>query len=74
MRRSTSPRPVDSGPFREWSGWPKAPGVGPALLSLYCWATQAHTTAELVEMWLVHDWRTRRAEARHRAFGWDRPV
>lgn len=34
-----SPALIDAGPFREWSGWPKAPGVGPALLSLYCWAT-----------------------------------
>ncbi len=34
-----SPALIDAGPFREWSGWPKAPGVGPSLLSLYCWAT-----------------------------------
>ncbi|MGB3708570.1 hypothetical protein [Gordonia sp. (in: high G+C Gram-positive bacteria)] len=24
--------------YRDWSGWPTAPGVGHALMSLYCWA------------------------------------
>ncbi|WP_040775074.1 hypothetical protein [Rhodococcus rhodnii] len=35
----TRPSLLDGGPFREWSGWPKAPGVGRPLLSLFCWAT-----------------------------------
>jgi hypothetical protein len=29
--------PIGAG--RRWSGWPHAPGVGPTVLSLYCWAT-----------------------------------
>ncbi len=32
----------DAAPRRRWSGWPHTPGVGPTLLSLYCWATH-HT-------------------------------
>ncbi|BDQ24283.1 hypothetical protein RQN9TF_34010 (plasmid) [Rhodococcus qingshengii] len=108
-----SPALTDAGPFRQWSGWPKTPGVGPSLFSLYCWAThpdsiwrpqlldqqsvstllqhgwlenpsvpqftvarytrytdllhhwarQADTTAELVEMWLTHHWRTQITDA-----------
>lgn len=108
-----SPTLVDSGASRTWSGWPKAPGVGPSLLSLYCWAVhegapyrpqlldqqgvatllhlgwlanpavgqftvaryrrygelvqrwadQAAVAPELIEMWLVHDWRERDALA-----------
>ena len=34
--------PIGSG--RRWSGWPHAPGVGPTVLSLYCWATHHRTT------------------------------
>lgn len=33
-----TPNLWDSGPFREWSGWPKAPGIGHPLLTLYSWA------------------------------------
>jgi hypothetical protein len=29
-------------PHRRWSGWPHTPGVGPTVVSLYCWATH-HT-------------------------------
>lgn len=111
-----SPALIDLGPYRQWSGWPKAPGAGPSLLSLYCWtihadsshrpqlldhqavaslvhlgwlenpsvpqftvarytrycdllhhwAQQAGTSAELIEMWLVHQWRNRNATASHR--------
>ena len=32
----------DATPQRRWSGWPHTPGVGPTVLSLYCWATH-HT-------------------------------
>lgn len=30
--------------YREWSGWPVAPGVGPVLMSLYCWAIHRETS------------------------------
>lgn len=33
-----TPNLFDGGPFREWSGWPIAPGVGHPLLTLYSWA------------------------------------
>lgn len=36
--------PIGSG-RRRWSGWPHAPGVGPTVLSLYCWATHHRTAA-----------------------------
>ena len=32
----------DAAPHRRWSGWPHTPGVGPTVVSLYCWATH-HT-------------------------------
>jgi hypothetical protein len=32
----------DAAPRRRWSGWPHTPGVGPTVVSLYCWATH-HT-------------------------------
>ncbi|GEE02013.1 hypothetical protein nbrc107696_24590 [Gordonia spumicola] len=32
------PTLVDTGAFRNWSGWPDAPGVGHSLMSLYGWA------------------------------------
>lgn len=32
-----------TGPGRRRSGWPHAPGVGPTVLSLYCWATHHRT-------------------------------
>ncbi|MBM7366676.1 8-oxoguanine DNA glycosylase OGG fold protein [Gordonia hydrophobica] len=28
----------DAAAYRDWSGWPTAPGVGHALMSMYCWA------------------------------------
>ncbi|MGB0972424.1 MAG: hypothetical protein ACPGVG_15915 [Mycobacterium sp.] len=34
---------------RRWSGWPRTPGVGAAVMSLYCWATH-HDTAEPTEV------------------------
>lgn len=108
-----SPLFVDSGPYRAWSSWPKAPGAGSPLLSLYCWAVhegprnrpqlldqqsvatllhlgwlehpavgrftlaryrrycelvhrwadQAEVAPELVELWLVRDWRERNTSA-----------
>jgi hypothetical protein len=33
----------DAAPRRRWSGWPQTPGVGPTVVSLYCWATHHHT-------------------------------
>ena len=36
--REQHPANLDDGPYRKWSGWPHAPGVGPTLMSLYCWA------------------------------------
>lgn len=43
LRRT--PLPVcDPGPYRSRSGWPRTPGVGPALLSLYAWAVHDTTT------------------------------
>ncbi|WP_336820069.1 8-oxoguanine DNA glycosylase OGG fold protein [Gordonia sp. MMO-8] len=32
------PTLVETGAFRNWSGWPVAPGVGHSLMSLYGWA------------------------------------
>ena len=56
------------GRYRPRSGWPHTPGVGPALLSLYCWAVHdatpvgrpqlldPHSVATLVYLgWLVED-------------------
>ena len=37
--------PIRSG-RRRWSGWPHAPGVGPTVLSLYCWATHHRTPSD----------------------------
>lgn len=34
----------DFGPYRGRSGWPRTPGVGPTVLSLYTWATHDTTT------------------------------
>lgn len=34
----------DAAAQRRWSGWPHTPGVGPAVLSLYLWATHPTTT------------------------------
>lgn len=42
--RDRHPGDLDPGPYRSWSGWPRTPGVGPAVLSLYCWAVHAGTT------------------------------
>jgi hypothetical protein len=39
--------PIGAG--RQWSGWPHAPGVGPTVLSLYCWATHRDTGHDVVE-------------------------
>ncbi|ALG84248.1 hypothetical protein [Gordonia phthalatica] len=33
-----SPGLFDMSAYRDWSGWPAAPGVGHTLMSLYCWA------------------------------------
>jgi 8-oxoguanine DNA glycosylase-like protein len=41
-----SAAPVGRG--RRWSGWPHAPGVGPTVLSLYCWATHRGTGHDVV--------------------------
>lgn len=30
----------------QWSGWPRTPGVGPIVLSLYCWAAHHDDSAE----------------------------
>ena len=35
----------DAAPHRRWSGWPHTPGVGPTVVSLYCWATHHTDTA-----------------------------
>ena len=35
-----------TGPGRRRSGWPHAPGVGPTVLSLYCWATHHRTPSD----------------------------
>ena len=110
------PATIDPGPYRSWSGWPRTPGIGPAVLSLYCWAVRPHTLerpqlldqhslgtlchlgwleipsittftrtrylrynqllhdwalntqipAELIEMWLAHNWQERsRNTGRH---------
>lgn len=110
------PATIDPGPYRSWSGWPRTPGIGPAVLSLYCWAVRPHTLerpqlldqhslatlchlgwlelpsittftrtrylrynqllhdwalntqmpAELIEMWLAHNWQERtRSTGRH---------
>ena len=37
------PATIDPGPYRSWSGWPRTPGIGPAVLSLYCWAVRPQT-------------------------------
>lgn len=37
--------PIRSG-RRRWSGWPHAPGVGPTVLSLCCWATHHRTAGD----------------------------
>ncbi|EGD56592.1 hypothetical protein [Gordonia neofelifaecis] len=34
----SAPALIDAAAYRDWSGWPTAPGVGHALMSLYCWA------------------------------------
>lgn len=34
----SAPALFDVAAYRDWSGWPTAPGVGHALMSLYCWA------------------------------------
>lgn len=39
--RKQHPANLDDGPDRTWSGWPHAPGVGPTLMSLYCWAVHS---------------------------------
>ncbi|MCH9728431.1 MAG: hypothetical protein K0U84_01885 [Actinomycetia bacterium] len=110
------PADLDPGPYRSWSGWPRTPGIGPGVLSLYCWAVRPHTLerpqlldqhslgtlcylgwleipsistftrnrylrynqllhdwalntqipAELIEMWLAHNWQERsRNTGRH---------
>lgn len=41
--RDHHPMSADPGPYRNHSGWPRTPGVGPALLSLYCWAVHDTT-------------------------------
>ena len=41
--REQHPANLDPGPYRSWSGWPRTPGIGPAVLSLYCWATHDQT-------------------------------
>lgn len=58
-----SPSLTDAGPFRQWSGWPKAPGVGPSLFSLYCWATHPDNIQrpqlldqQSVSSLIQHDW------------------
>ncbi|GAA2377299.1 MULTISPECIES: hypothetical protein [Gordonia] len=33
-----APALIDAAAYRDWSGWPVAPGVGHVLMSLYCWA------------------------------------
>lgn len=38
------PNLFDGGPFREWSGWPRSPGVGNIQLSLYAWAAHSKAT------------------------------
>lgn len=42
--RRTHPEVHDPGPYRGRSGWPRTPGVGPTLLSLYAWAVHDTTT------------------------------
>ncbi|WP_176749648.1 hypothetical protein [Mycolicibacterium grossiae] len=39
-----------AGSYRRWSGWPRTPGVGPTLLSLYCWATHRTATGDRAVM------------------------
>ena len=34
----SAPGLFDMSAYRDWSGWPTAPGVGHSLMSLYCWA------------------------------------
>ena len=113
--RQQHPATLDPGPYRSWSGWPRTPGVGPAVLSLYCWAVHDTTPerpqlldqhslgtlchlgwleipsittftrnrylgynqllhdwaintqipAELIEMWLAHNWDQRIRNARN---------
>jgi hypothetical protein len=33
----------EAAPDRRWSGWPRTPGVGPTVLSLYQWAVHHDT-------------------------------
>jgi hypothetical protein len=40
-----------SRPLPQPTGWPRSPGVGPALLSLYCWAV--HDTAAVARPQLL---------------------
>lgn len=114
--REQHPANLDPGPYRSWSGWPRTPGIGPAVLSLYCWtvhdrsadrpqlldphslatlchlgwleipsiatftrarylrynhllhdwSTHTQIPAELLEMWLAHNWQERtRSTGRH---------
>jgi hypothetical protein len=37
-----------TGAGRRWSGWPHAPGAGPTVLSLYCWAAHHDTARDAV--------------------------
>ncbi|NLG47810.1 hypothetical protein [Gordonia sp. (in: high G+C Gram-positive bacteria)] len=34
----SAPGLFEASAYRDWSGWPTAPGVGHSLMSLYCWA------------------------------------
>lgn len=48
--REQHPANLDHGPYRMWSGWPHAPGVGPTLMSLYCWAVHdGHHRPQLLD-------------------------
>jgi hypothetical protein len=42
--RHAHPGVHDPGPYRSRSGWPRTPGVGPTLLSLYAWAVHDTTS------------------------------
>lgn len=45
--------PIGAG--RRWSGWPHAPGVGPTVLSLYCWATHQDISRDTLGQGIAAD-------------------